>query len=65
MSVNDRSQAKSKGMVILPASLIFLGFLGSLKENIFPPRTSVDPSPKVQVPVAVSSDWYSFRQTLK
>lgn len=58
--------ANWKGIKILPASSILFGlFFAPLKENIFPPRTCVDPAPNVQEPVVVTSIWYSFRQTLK
>lgn len=54
-------QAKLKGKTILDLS--FLTEL--LKEKVFPPRTGVDPIPKLQGPAAETLDWYSFRQTLK
>lgn len=54
-------QAKLKGKTILDLS--FLTEL--LKEKVFPPRTGVDPIPKLQGPAAETRDWYSFRQTLK
>jgi len=52
--------AKLKGKTILDFSLLV-----PLVENLFPPRTGVDPVPKLQVPAAETRDWYSFRQTLK
>lgn len=51
-------QAKLKGKTILDLSFL-------LKEKVFPPRTGVDPIPKLQGPAAETLDWYSFRQTLK
>lgn len=54
-------QAKLKGKIILDLSLLTELF----KENVFPPRTAVDPIPKLQGPAADTLDWYSFRQTLK
>ena len=54
-------QAKLKGKTI--RDLSFLTEL--LKEKVFPPRTGVDPVPKLQGPAAETLDWYSFRQTLK
>lgn len=54
-------QAKLKGKVILDLSFLTEVF----KENVFPPRTGVDPIPKLQGPAAETLDWYSFRQTLK
>lgn len=54
-------QAKLKGKTILDLSFL----TGLLKENVFPPRTGVDPIPKLQGPAAETLDWYSFRQTLK
>lgn len=60
-SLQLTGQAKLKGKVILD-----LSFLTELfKENVFPPRTGVDPIPKLQGPAAETLDWYSFRQTLK
>lgn len=60
-SVQLTGQAKLKGKIILDLS--FLTEL--LKEKVFPPRTGVDPIPKLQGPAAETLDWYSFRQTLK
>lgn len=60
-SLQLTGQAKLKGKTI--RDLSFLTEL--LKENVFPPRTGVDPIPKLQGPAAETLDWYSFRQTLK
>lgn len=61
LSLQLTGQAKLKGKTILDLS--FLTEL--LKEKVFPPRTGVDPIPKLQGPAAETLDWYSFRQTLK
>lgn len=60
-SIQLTGQAKLKGKTI--RDLSFLTEL--LKEKVFPPRTGVDPIPKLQGPAAETLDWYSFRQTLK
>lgn len=61
LSTELTGQAKLKGKMILDLSLLAELF----KENVFPPRTAVDPIPKLHGPAAETLDWYSFRQTLK
>lgn len=56
-------QAKEKGKTIKDSVMSFPTAL--LKENVFPPRTGVDPTPKLHGPAAETRDWYSFRHTLK
>lgn len=56
-------QAKEKGKTIKDSVRSFPSAL--LKENVFPPSTGVDPTPKLQGPATDTRDWYSFRHTLK